>query len=65
MENKDRKERLERLNRVSDSEKALNEIMMMYFDDLDATLSLAEQGNDMAQAKLGSWYHNGNGVSQD
>ena len=65
MENKDTKERLERLNRVSDSEKALNEIMMMYFDDLDATISLAEQGNDMAQAKLGSWYHNGNGVSQD
>lgn len=65
MENKDTKERLERLNRVSDSEKALNEIMMMNFDDLDATLSLAEQGNDIAQAKLGSWYHNGNGVSQD
>lgn len=63
MENKDRKERLERLNRVSDSERELNEIMMMYFDDLDATLSLAEKGNDSAQAKLGSRYHNGNGVS--
>ena len=37
MENKDTKERLERLNRVSDSERELNEIMMMYFDDLDAT----------------------------